>query len=309
MEKAPILISVYNRVEHFKQCIDSLRENDLASESLLYIAIDAPSIEEHQKDNQKIIDFAKNIKGFKNVSLFIREENFGSKKNIRTAVWDIFKSHDRIIYTEDDNIFSRDFLSFVNNGLETYEKREDIYAVSGYNYPIEIPGSYKEDLYIWPGYSAWGVGYWREKTLKVNWDYETAMGEVKKFLKNYKECIKYHKIANHYVPNLMTMVEEEKLHGDGYLSLYLYLNNMYSVFPSFSRVRNSGHDGSGLHCDNMEDDIYKQQAIYDGPDIDSLPGDIKPAKEIYRALRNHFKLSIRSQAREAYKLYLMNKTL
>ncbi len=309
MEKAALVISVYNRAEHFKQCIDSLSKNALAAETHLYIAIDAPFREEHREDNQKVIEFAKTIRGFSEVTLFIREENYGSKKNIRKAYEEVFKTHDRLIFSEDDNIFSEDFLSFVNTALETYRVREDIYSVSGYNYPISMPASYREDLYIWPGYTAWGVGLWREKWKKVNWDRETAMGEVKKFLKNYRQCFKLNRLANHYVENLMVMAKEDLLHGDGYLSLYLYLKNMYSVFPSVSRVRNAGHDGSGLHCDDLEDDIYKQQAIYKGPLTGSLPGQIEPSKAVYRTLRNHFKLSLRSQARNAYNLYKLNKTL
>jgi hypothetical protein len=309
MEKAALVISVYNRAEHFKQCIDSLRENPLAAETPLYVAIDAPIREEHREDNRKVIEFAKTIQGFSKVNLFIREENYGSKKNIRKAFEDVFKTHERLIFTEDDNIFSEDFLSFVNTALETYREREDIFAVSGYNYPVQMPASYKEDVYIWPGYTAWGVGLWREKWMRVNWDRDVAMGEVKETLKSYRECIKINRLANHYVENLMTMAREDLLHGDGYLSLYIYLNKMYSVFPSVSRVRNAGHDGSGLHCDDLEDDIYKRQAIYGGPPITGLPGQIRPSKAVYRTLRNHFRISIRSLARNAYNLYKLNKTL
>jgi hypothetical protein len=309
MEKAPLVISVYNRLEHFKQCIESLLKDKLAIQTPLYLAIDTPIRDEHRKQNQQVIDFAKTIKGFSEVTLFVREKNYGSKKNIRTAFEDVFKIHDRLIFSEDDNIFSGDFLSFVNTALETYRDREDIYSVSGYNYPMPMPASYKEDLYIWTGYSAWGVGLWREKWKKINLDRDSAMGEVKNFLKDYRQSMRLHRIANHYVENLMIMVEENKLHGDGYLSLYQYMNNMYSIFPAVSRVRNTGHDGSGLHCDDLEDDIYGQQAIYDGPLTVSLPARIEPSKAIYRTLRNHFKQSLRSQARTAYNLYKLNKTL
>ncbi len=309
MEKAALVISVYNRAEHFRQCIESLVKNALAAETALYVAIDAPIREEHREDNGKVIEFAKTIQGFGEVTLFIREENIGSKNNIRKAYEDVFKNHDRLIFTEDDNIFSEDFLSFINTALETYREREDIYSVSGYNYPVQMPASYKEDVYVWPGYTAWGVGLWREKWMRVNWDRNLAMDEVKNTLKNYRQCIRINRLANHYVENLMIMAEKDLLHGDGYLSLYIYRNKMYSVFPSVSRVRNAGHDGSGLHCDDLEDDIYKRQAIYEGPPIAGLPLQIEPSKAVYRTLRNHFKTSIRSQARIAYNLYKLNKTL
>ena len=40
---APIVISIYTRLDHFKKCILSLQENDLACESELFIYSDAAS--------------------------------------------------------------------------------------------------------------------------------------------------------------------------------------------------------------------------------------------------------------------------
>lgn len=44
---APIIVSVYDRLDHLKRCIEALLVNDLAPESLLYIVSDAPYREDH----------------------------------------------------------------------------------------------------------------------------------------------------------------------------------------------------------------------------------------------------------------------
>lgn len=40
---APILLFVYNRLEHLKQTMETLQNNTLAAESELYIYSDAPA--------------------------------------------------------------------------------------------------------------------------------------------------------------------------------------------------------------------------------------------------------------------------
>lgn len=41
-ELAPVLISVYNRINHFHNCIESLSKNKFADKTILFVAIDAP---------------------------------------------------------------------------------------------------------------------------------------------------------------------------------------------------------------------------------------------------------------------------
>lgn len=247
MEYAPILISVYNRLDHFKNCIESLRKNDLALETHLFVAIDAPYRNEDVSVNTEIVNYANKIDGFKKVTIFQREKNLGIRKNLTKAREDIYTQYDRLIFSEDDNIFTEDFLMFINKGLDAYENREDILTVSGYNYPAKLPETYGKDVYLWKGMSAWGYGTWKEKWNKIEWDEDRAVEEVRKFLKRPTQVFQLSRIANHYLPALLKMEKVNKLHGDGYLCMYQYLNEMYSVFPVLTRVRNSGHDGSGLN--------------------------------------------------------------
>ena len=44
------------------------------------------------------------------------------------------------------------FLSYINNGLETYRNREDVFSISAYNYPIKIPSHYDHNVYAWSGF-------------------------------------------------------------------------------------------------------------------------------------------------------------
>lgn len=302
MGKAPILVTVYNRDIHFMKCIESLKNNLYANESILFIAIDAPSREEDIVPNREIIDYAKNIKGFKDVILFIREKNIGAFQNFTLALEEIFLQSDKLILFEDDNIFSPDFLTFVNKGLDIYQKRNDIFSISGYQFPIAIPNTYKNDIYLWAGFSAWGVGIWRDKWQKIDWNYSN----LHNFLNNKILVKKVNRLAENIVPGLKRIIETGHVTGDTLICHHQFVNNMYSIFPIISRVRNIGLDGSGLHSGYIKDIRFSEQVVFNSTKGYEIPFDIKPDKKMYRILKNHFRSSTKSRLKKALKSLLIN---
>jgi len=271
MEKAPIMVSVYDRIIHFRQCIESLKENKYADQSHLFIAIDAPYKDEHVARNRMCVEYAKSITGFKGVTIFIRDKNMGSMGNRDAARDDIFRKYNRLIMFEDDNVFAPGFLSYMNNGLNVYEKREDIFSVAAYGLPIQMPEHYKDDVYLIVAFTAWGVGIWRDKWNQVDW----SLSEFNAFIDNKSELKKFSKTYEKAIPQLLKMRQTGHVTGDGLLLVHMYLHNMYSVYPVFSRVRNIGHDGSGEHCGgNKKSNKYMNQPIYEGTDDTVFPPDL-----------------------------------
>ena len=298
MEKAPILVSVYNRPILFKACIESLKKNKFADKSHLFIAIDSPFKDEHKAACKEVVDYAKSIKGFKDLTLFLRKENIGSFRNVLNAIEEIFLHYDRLIFSEDDDIFSNSFLSFVNKGLDVYENRRDIFSVAGYNYPVKIPEHYRDDIYIWPGYTCWGVGIWKNKWEKVDW----SLKVLDRLFENKREIKKLNNIAEHYLPHLKKIMETGHMIDDVMLSYHQYKNKMYSIFPCISRVKNMGHDGSGENCGVSN--VYLNQTLYKGNDETYMPIDISPDLDIYRILWTHFRTNAGSKLRKKIKLGL-----
>jgi len=87
---------------------------------------------------------------------------------------------------------------------------------------------------------------------------------------------------------LLLSLMTKEIHGDVFLSMFLIKNNMYSVFPIVSKVRNMGHDGSGLHCKVTNE--YSNQIIDDGNSNSLFPDYILPDASIERVLRKHFNI-------------------
>ena len=92
MYYSPIFVTVYNREKHFRNCIESLKACKLSNNSHLFVAIDAPFRDEDIEVNKRIIQYSKNISGFKEITLFIRPENYGANKNRILARNEIFQN-------------------------------------------------------------------------------------------------------------------------------------------------------------------------------------------------------------------------
>jgi GT2 family glycosyltransferase len=82
MKFAPIVLFVYNRPIHTKKTVQALKVNKLASKSILYIYSDYPKKEEHIKDVKEVREYIHTIKGFKEIHIIERKQNYGLAKSI-----------------------------------------------------------------------------------------------------------------------------------------------------------------------------------------------------------------------------------
>jgi predicted O-methyltransferase YrrM/2-polyprenyl-3-methyl-5-hydroxy-6-metoxy-1,4-benzoquinol methylase len=282
---SPILISVYNRLLKLRDCIYSLLSNKEAQKTDLYIAIDFPYRKEDEGIHKDIIDYCKKIKGFKSINLIVRETNFGSQQNMAEAMLQLFNIYPYLINIEDDNVVSPNYLDFMNNALKLYEDDNRIYCVTGYNYPVQMPFEYKHSAYLWPGVNGHGIGWWKSKYKSSYLHYNNLF----EFLTNKSKVTEFFNMANHILPIMFSGLKKGVTYGDAALSYNLFLNNQYQLYPTVSKVRDTGHDGSGLNCG--VNDIYTKQPIDDGSGkIEFIKG-IQPDKRIYNILSNYLKIS------------------
>ncbi|GHC58412.1 hypothetical protein [Ulvibacter litoralis] len=295
---APFLIPTLNRHSHFKNCIESLLKCDQVEQTDIFIALDYPLTEKHYEGYNKILEYLSSpvFESFKSLTVFKRAENLGAIENIRQAREVIYKEYDRLIFSEDDNVFSTDFLSFINEGLEVYKDREDIFSINGYHFPIEL-NHYDKDVYLFDGMSAWGYGTWKHKWEQVKFD----ISLLEEFLKDKEQLKHFNKPR--LLSRIRRIVETRKMTGDTFIGYYQHVNKMYSVFPTISRVRNLGHDGTGIHGGNSEKvrKIYADQKISEGEPITFLP-DLEPNFKLIKKLNNNINPPL-------YKLILKNPSI
>jgi hypothetical protein len=255
LQPAPVHISVYDRPRHFIKCIESLSKNIEAHDTTLYISSDGPK-DKASADNIRIIrDYINNVQSFKKINLFAPKENTNGE--VLTNVSDAIRSDSKkYIFSEDDNIFSKNFLSFVNDGLNLYQHNKHIFAICGYMFPGFSPQD--KNQHFLRCFNGWGVGFWSEKNLTSTFD-----GQI--FAKNIL-CEKevFQKIINELpvMGPMLRLIAEGKIEGgDLVRAALLFERSQFCVFPPFSLVRNIGNDGSGMHCGINK--ILDAQPIYD----------------------------------------------
>ena len=110
MSLSPIVLFVYNRLDHTKQTIESLQKNELANESELFIYSDAPKNETALEKVKEVRKYIKTITGFKKITIIERDKNWGLANSIIDGVTKIVNEYEKIIVMEDDLITSPFFL-------------------------------------------------------------------------------------------------------------------------------------------------------------------------------------------------------
>ena len=277
MVYAPVIVPTLNRYEHLQRLVSSLQKNKEAIETELIIGLDYPPSDKYKDGWIKIKNYLPTITGFKRVKIIEAEKNLGATENLnilKQYVWD--EGYDRYIVSEDDNEFSPNFLSYMNWGLEKFKDEDRVVAISAYNYPIDM-SFYSKDYYFAHYFSAWGCGrtkkqeeYLKEHVFKK----EFLSSLLKSPYKILKICFR---VGWRMVLDIILLYKNNNIYGDCFQTYYQWTENRFCVFPKISKVRNWGHDGSGLHSGDSDDEanIYHNQDIDDqpifNPNTDEVP--------------------------------------
>lgn len=279
MNLAPIVLFVYNRVEHTQKTIDSLKKNNLAKQSDLFIFSDAPKKEVDIEAVNKVRELIDNVDGFKSVTIFKAEFNRGLADSVIFGITNILNKYEKVIVLEDDLITSKYFLTYMNEGLDLFKDRCDIWSISGYTPNIDIPLNYEEDIYLTKRGCSWGWSTWKDRWHSIDWNI-TDYDEFKKSKSRKTDFDKY--------GNDMSLMLEEQIKGrmDSWAIRWCYnqyKQDKYTIYPRYSIVKNIGNDLSGTHS--------KKTNKYDSKLSDKnirLNINIKENDDISRSFKNFY---------------------
>lgn len=268
MKYAPVIIPTLNRFEHFKHCLESLESCTGAEFTDVYVALDYPPSEKYVegwKKNNEYLRIKEKNNGFKSLVVYRRKENyfFSGKGNAETAIKDLPPSVDSYIFTEDDNVFSPNFLDYINKGLEKYCDDDSVYAICGYSHIFKKHNTrsnfYRQNVY----FSAWGYGI----TFKQNKDMLSKLSKSY-FVKKLFSPLAWYRIIKSGPRNFEQFISSCKHYNgaitDVIISIYMSLENKNVIMPNVSSVRNMGFDGTGEHCHGYEySEMISNQEIQD----------------------------------------------
>ena len=255
---APIVIFVFNRLEHTKKTLEALKNNTLAKESDLVIYSDAAKKTEDKKKVNQVRKYLKNLSGFKRIQIINRKNNYGLAKSIKHGIKEIINKYGKIIVLEDDIETGKYFLTYMNQCLKIFYKNKEIWHINGWNYP-KNQNNNDSDIIFDSIMNCWGWATWRDRWRGINFNSKKL---IKKFDLNmiYKINLENHEnfysqlLANHY-----KLIDTWAI----FWMISIFINNGICVRPKYSLTKNIGLDNSGIHCSKALINYYNNQNILD----------------------------------------------
>lgn len=245
MELAPIIVFAYNRASLLQKTLSWLVDNELASESTLFIYCDGPKVGSTPEQINKVLEARKVaheiaiVPSFKEVFFVERNENLGLGTSIITGVTEVIKKYGKCIVLEDDLQTSPFFLTFMNECLNHYEGRKSVFSISSLSRPHPerfYPKDYPYDVYVSLVHHPTGWATWIDRWEQVDWD-------VKLFqeVKNQPEMIKaFRRIEYSEYDELIRQQATNQNIWSVRFSFAHFVNHAVSICPIVSHVNHIG---------------------------------------------------------------------
>ncbi len=246
---APIILFVYNRLDHTKKTVQALLNNQLADKSTIFICSDGAKDDNETHKVNQVRKYIKTINGFKEINIINRDKNWGLADSIIDGVTKIINEFDKVIVLEDDLVSSPFFLKYMNDALDHFKEKKDIYHISGWNYPFN--NNQLGDVFLWRLMNCWGWATWSDRWFL--------------YKKNIKETINEftsNDIKRFNIDDTENFWNQILANESGNISTWaifwyatIYKNRGLCVNPSKSFITNIGHDNSGTHCTSSDEYI------------------------------------------------------
>ena len=296
-ELAPIVIFAFNRLDTLKNTVSSLLQNKEAQDSDLFVFVDgARDGKPGEADKVKSVqEYVQSITGFKNVRFTFSEENKGLGKSVIQGVTAVIDQYKKAIVLEDDLVFASNFLAFMNEGLTRYEKEERVFSICGYSNQVKKPQDYSYDAYFCTRSSSWGWATWADRWDSVDWE----LKDWDKYSKMKKEFNRWG--GSDCFQMLRYVKESNKNLWAIRFCFSQFLQNKLSLFPTTSKVRNDGFDGSGTNCKRWS--RFKYEFDNTQKTGFKLPDSVTLNKSLFHSAMSYNSIGIRIWSRIMYLIY------
>lgn len=253
---APAIVFTYNRKEQTRKTLEALDANTIAKDTELFIFCDGyrenkPGDKEKvQQVHEYLQEFAEN-NHFRKVTLNFAPKNNGLARSVIAGVTSVIEQYGTVIVTEDDLVSHKNYLEYMNEGLEYYRNNAKVWSISGYSYPLKSLNDREEVYFTYRG-SSWGWATWKDRWDTVDWD----VRDYKTLLFNPKRM----KNLNDSGRDLFVMLRDQRRGViDSWAVRWVFeqtRNHLVTVYPPKTFVYNIGFDGSGTHTGDDGNDTY-----------------------------------------------------
>lgn len=299
---APVALFVYARADHTSQTIEALSKNTLAKDTEIWIFSDGPKnnkVEKKVREVREYINLVKEKEWFKNVQIIESQLNKGLAKSIMDGVSHILEKRKNVIVIEDDLITAPDYLEFMNKGLSFYETSQNIGSITGYSPLKSIPDDYSHDIYIVQRSCSYGWATWKDRWVNVDWKASAYHLLKKDFqLRNkFNECgmDRYNRLER----QMKGQIDSWSIR----FGLWQFINDLYTVYPVVSRLKNIGWDGSGTHSSKNIKIPYNQEIANNKTPFQLEH--VQKNEKITRAIRRIYSGTLKTKVARTIENYLL----
>jgi len=251
LRRAPIILFVYNRLNHTKQLVESLKANVGCEQHDFYIYSDGPakslgSQEDQTKSVEEVRSYIKTIDGFASVHIIEREKNVGLAGNVIDGVTTVVNKYGTVIVLEDDLVLSPYFLQFMQDALDTYKDEEKVGHIQACDFTQnpQLPDTF---FINWTG--SWGWATWARAWKQYHIDGQYLLDQLVKrrltYQFNFDGTYSYTKMLRKQIKG-----KNSSWAIRWYASLFL--SDMLALNVGHALVQNKGFDGTGTHCGGGE---------------------------------------------------------
>jgi hypothetical protein len=294
--KAPIALFVYNRPDLTQRTLEALAANTGAQDTELIVFSDGPRNEQDIAAVTDVRSVVNAASGFRSVRLVAANSNRGLAASIISGVAQVVEEHGSVIVMEDDIVTSPVFLDFMNDGLNTYRDEPRVGAISGYLFPL---GNDMPETFFVRDESCWGWATWKRAWAKFEPDGGKLLAEL-----NRKRLVRAFDVDASF-PYTQMLQDQVAGRNNSWAIRWrasMFLNDMLSLYPASSLVRNIGNDGRGTHArpsDTMYDTTPRSNRVRVTPiAVDANPVAARAFKKFFRT---HFAYGLVARAKRKLK--------
>jgi len=248
MNTAPILLFTYKRLIPLKKTVEALKKNDLAGMSDLFVFSDGPKTEADRPKIREVRAFLKTIEGFNSIRITESENNLGLANSIIGGVTEVLKNHEKVIVLEDDLLTTTNFLTFMNDGLDTFITKKKVFSIAGFSFDLDSNALASNEAYFlnrgWP----WGWATWKNRWEEIDWQ----VSDYKEFRSDKEKRSEFSKGGS----DLNAMLKKQ-MNGelDSWAIRWIYHQfkvKGLTLYPAHSKVYNNGFDQFATHTKGSE---------------------------------------------------------
>ena len=283
----PVILFAFNRADTFTRVLGNLAKcENLAADRFgiqrnFYAFLDAPRNETDVPRCEVVKKLAEDFRrnNCPQLEIVCRERNYGCAHNIPDGIQQVLDKHGRAIIIEDDILVSRNFLSYMDEALELYADRPEIFCINAWRTPtIKVPRRYGHDIYLNNRNMCWGWSTWKDRFAAVDF----TLSDYKDFVADPKNIDAIDEtgvglrwmLDSQYAGHLDTW--------DVQCSFHMVKNRMWAVEPRFAMTKNIGF-GGGVHAKGKR--FYRGDPAKYWNFRPRLERDIGPCDEIVRQFR------------------------